>query len=79
MIGPWCVYWLTGYTDRHPSCEPYNCSDMVVCKRATKALERMPTMRRQELPEYLVHESVIHRKAAIARLRCLDFKRLEGS
>lgn len=72
----WCVYWLTGYTDRHPGCEPYSCSDMKICKRATKALECMPTMKVEELPEYLVHESALHRKTASARMKELRGVRL---
>lgn len=48
---------------------------MKICKRATKALECMPTMKVEELPEYLVHESALHRKTASARMRYLEMLR----
>lgn len=68
VMSKFCVYWSTDYSDRHPSCEPYSCSDAGTCKQDTVALERMSTMNIGELSTHLAHENVTHRKAAVKRL-----------
>ncbi len=67
-MSKFCVYWSTGYSDRHPSCLSYSCSDVETCKQDTEALERMSTMNIGELSERLAHENVTHRRAAVKRL-----------